>query len=449
MNPTDSDTPYSSEDDPAPLLADAPAARADPYVVWRSPEYRRYAASWFLMAFAKMVETVAIGVYIYERTGDTLSLGWIGLAQALPFILLAIPGGQIADRYNRRNVVMGSLAVNAAVSTGLMAAALGDVPVAWLYLLLFVGAISQSIGSPSRAALLPQIVPGEIFANAITWNSTIFHIASMVGPAIGGLILGKSVNAPAAFALVVACRLVSLVAITGVRGRPPGRDGQTISLESLVAGVRFVWRTKLILATITLDLFAVLFGGATYLLPAIAKDVLGVGPAGLGYLRSAEAVGAVTMAMLIAHLPPMQRAGRTLLWAVSGFGAATLILGISQTFWLSLAMMVVIGALDNVSVVVRHTLVQMLTPDEMRGRVSAVNSVFIVASNDLGGLESGMTAWAFGLTASIVGGGIGTILVVVAAARIWPQILAIGSLAEIRPPTAAAEQVEEELTGRG
>jgi MFS family permease len=199
-----------------------------------------------------------------------------------------------------------------------------------------------------------------------------------------------------------------------------------------VAGVRFVWNTKLILATITLDLFAVLLGGATYLLPIYAKDILQVGPSGLGLLRAADAVGAVGMAMAIAHLPPMRRAGITLLWAVAGYGVATIIFGLSQWFWLSMLMMFLIGALDNISVVVRHTLVQMLTPDEMRGRVSAVNNVFIVASNDLGGLESGLTAWLFTPVISVVGGGIGTILVVLGAMRLWPQILGIGSLTAIR-----------------
>ena len=187
---------------------------------------------------------------------------------------------------------------------------------------------------------------------------------------------------------------------------------ESISWQSLAAGVRFVWRTKLILATITLDLFAVLLGGATYLLPVFCEDILGVGARGVGFLRSAEAVGAVAMAILLTHLPPMRRAGRTMLWAVAGFGGATVVFGLSRLFWLSLAMMFLIGALDNVSVVVRHTLVQMLTPDAMRGRVSAVNGVFIVSSNDLGGLESGVTAWLFGPVISVVGGGIGTILVV-------------------------------------
>jgi MFS family permease len=315
----------------------------------------------------------------------------------------------------------------------LLTVALLDGPVMWIYVLLGVGAVGQALGSPSRAALLPQLVRTEVFTNAITWNATAFYIAAVTGPMVGGELMVLSENPAPAFAVVMVCRLLALASMAAVRHRSAERSEQSISWESVVAGIRFVWNTKLILATITLDLFAVLLGGATYLLPIYAKDILQVGPSGLGLLRAADAVGAVCMAMAIAHLPPMRRAGVTLLWAVAGCGVATIIFGLSQWFWLSLLMMFLVGALDNISVVVRHTLVQMLTPDEMRGRVSAVNNVFIVASNDLGGLESGLTAWLFTPVISVVGGGIGTILVVLGAMRIWPQILGIGSLAAIRP----------------
>ncbi len=423
---------------------------ADAYAVWRNGNYRLYAGSWFLLIFGKMVETVAVGVHIYRHTGDALSLGIIGLVQALPVILLAIPGGQIADRCNRRRVMMTTLAVSSVVSVGLTLAARHALDVSWFYLLLGLGAVSQALGAPSRAALLPQIVDRGIFTNAVAWNSTVFHVASMTGPAVGGLIVGMQTNTTAAFALVTACRLVSLSTLSRVRSAPTQVSQSAVSWQSLVAGIRFVWQSKLILAAITLDLFAVLLGGATYLLPIFAEDILGVGAAGLGFLRSAEAVGAVIMGVLLAHLPPMRHAGRTLLWAVAGFGAATIGLGLSRWFPVSLAMMFLIGVFDNVSVVVRHTLVQMLTPDEMRGRVSAVNSVFIVASNDLGGLESGVTAKLFGPVLSVVFGGFGAILVVLVAARKWPQILSIGSLADIRPvePGPAQQEADEELAAR-
>jgi MFS family permease len=432
----------------------------DPYAAWRIPGYRRYAASWFLLTFGKMVETVAVLVHVHDRSAARdlstvpLALGLIGLVQALPVFLLAIAGGQIADRYDRRRVIMAMLGVGTVVSVGLAMVSLAQLAVGWLYLLLGVGAVAQALGSPSRAALLPQIVPAERFATAVAWNSTVFQVASMTGPAIGGLVVGLSANASAAFVLVAVCRLSSFAAIATLRCRSQERSAESVSLESLVAGIKFVWRSRLILATITLDLFAVLLGGVTYLLPIFAEQLtrsegsgvlvrLAQGVAGqsvgspeavvVGLLRSAEAVGAVCMAVLLAHLPPMKRAGRTMLWAVAGFGAATIVFGLSQSLLLSLAMMLLIGALDNISVVVRHTLVQMLTPDAMRGRVSAVNGIFIVASNDLGGLESGLTAWLFTPVIAVVGGGIGTILVVLAAARAWPEILRIGSLNDVRP----------------
>ena len=405
-----------------------------------------------------MIKTVAVGIHVYNQTNGYLSLGFIGLAQAAPVMLLSIAGGQIADRFDRRRVLMVTLSLSTVVSLGLAATAWWNLPVTWIYALLAMGASSQALGTPSRQALLPQIVPRESFTNAVTWSSTVFQLASMTGPAIGGLIIDLSGSAAHgvakgtahAFALVVVCRVLSLLAIWWLKCQSPDRSDEPVTLATLAAGIRFVWRTKLILATITLDLFAVLLGGATYLLPAYSRDILHVGARGLGYLRSAEAIGAVVMAVLLAHLPPMRHAGRTLLWAVAGFGAATVVFGLSPWFWLSLPMMFLIGALDNISVVVRHTLVQMLTPDAMRGRVSAVNSVFIVASNDLGGLESGVTAAMFGLVWSVVGGGVGSMLVVVAASSIWPQILSIGSLKNIRPEEVSeaekkAKAEEEEL----
>lgn len=420
------------------------ATKLDPYAPWRNRDYRYYAGSWFAMTFSKQIETLAVSVHFvdtYSRADAPLALGLMALVQALPVMLLAIAGGQLADHFNRRYVLMLTLSLGTAASAGLLAVALLDGSVTWIYLLLGVGAVGQALGSPSRSAILPQLVPTGLFSNAVTWNSSVFYVASVTGPVIGGVVVAMSANLAPAFAVVLACRLLAVIGITMMRYRQTERPAQSISWQSVVAGIRFVWDTKLILATITLDLFAVLLGGATYLLPVYAKDILQVGPTGLGLLRSAEAVGAICMAMTLAHRPPLARAGVTLLWAVAGFGMATIVFGLSQWFWLSLGMMFLVGALDNISVVVRHTLVQMLTPDEMRGRVSAVHSVFIVASNDLGGLESGLVAWffgpAFGPVISVVAGGVGAILVVLGVARLWPEILAIGSLAAIRPVDVA------------
>lgn len=406
---------------------------AHPYAVWRFASYRLYAVSWFAMTFGAMMEGVAIRLVVYRWTADYLALGWIGLVRALPVLLLAIAGGQIADRFDRRGVMVVMLGVSLLVALGLAAAVAWELPLATIYLLLALGAVSQALGGPSRAALLPQIVPAEIFPNAVTWNTTVFQVAAMTGPAAGGYLLDWTGSAADCFLAVALCRVVALGAMLAVRGGGQPANEEAVSWQSVVAGIRFVWHNKLILAAITLDLFAVLLAGVTYLLPVFAEDILGVGAQGLGLLQSAEAVGAITMAVLLAHLPPMRHAGRALLLAVAGFGLATIIFGLSRSFPLSLAMMFLMGALDNISVVVRHTLVQMLTPDAMRGRVSAVNNIFIVASNDLGGLESGVAAHFLGPTGSAVAGGLGAILVVLAVTRRWPEILSIGSLQDVRP----------------
>jgi MFS family permease len=416
-----------------------PPARPDPYAAWRIGSYRLYATAWFLMTFARQIETVALSICVYHEGRSALALGWLGLVQASPVMILAIAGGQIADRLERRGVVVAMLALTSIVSLALTVAVYHQVPLLWIYLLLLVSATGQALGGPSRTALLPQLVPGENFSNAVAWNSTVFQIARVTGPAIGGLIVAWAMGVPAALALVVVCRFLAMLATIGLPRRPPDprRTAETISLASLMAGIRFVWKQKPILATITLDLFAVLFGGVTFLLPIFVEDILHFDPSvaglGVGFLQSADAAGAIVMALLLAHLPPIRRAGWTMLWAVAAYGVATIIFGLSKWFWLSFAMLFLVGAADNISVVIRHTLVQMLTPDRMRGRVSAVNNVFIVASNDLGGLESGVTAWLFGPIISVVGGGVATILIVLGAARLWPQILGIGSLHNLRP----------------
>lgn len=447
----------------------AAAKGHDPYAVWRNRDYRLFASSWVLLVMAAQIETVAVGIHIYARTGDALSLGWIGLARALPVMLLAIAGGQLADRFDRRLVMIASLSVGCIASAGLAALAFADGPVRWFYAFLLLGAIGQALGSPSRSAILPQLVPISIFSNAMVWQSSLFQVSTMVGPALGGLLLGRNDHTPPAFALALLLRLVSLVPVSMLRPCRPLEKAGDVSLRSVLAGIRFVRDNRIILATITLDLVAVLFGGVTYLLPVYAKDILHVGGLGLGLLRSAEAVGAIVMAMTIAHLPPFKRAGRAMLWAVAGFGAATVLFGVSRWFALSLVAMFLIGAFDNISVVVRHTLVQVMTPNPMRGRVSAVNNVFIVASNDLGGFESGVSARLFGGLASglgwaapglaarvagavgsVVFGGVAATAVAIGTARRWPELLSLGSLRDIKPAdeALAREQASEEEAQR-
>jgi MFS family permease len=415
------------------------AQHRDPYAAWRIANYRRYAMSWFAMTIARQIEAVAIGVYLYALTGDVLALAWQGLAMALPAILLAIAGGQLADRFDRRRVLVMTLLFTAVIAMALGAACHHHVSAPWIGALMLLNGVGQALGAPSRTALVPWIVPAKQFASAVTWNSTVFHIALMLGPVLGGLLVSTSASqgVPVALAAVVLFRLLACAGVLLVRVSPPERKQASISRETLVAGIRFVWGQKPILATVSLDLFAVLLGGVTFVLPAFAHEVLGcpsdrIG-AMVGLLRSAEAIGAICMALLLAHSSPVRRAGCTILWAVAGYGAATICLGFSRHIWMALAAMFLIGALDNISVVVRQTLTQLLTPDSMRGRVTAVSNVFIVASNELGGVESGLTASLFGLVPSIVVGGVGAIFVVLACATAWPQLLSIGSLLGLGP----------------
>jgi MFS family permease len=286
---------------------------------------------------------------------------------------------------------------------------------------------------------MPQLVPHGVFANAVTWNSTIFEVASVMGPAIGGFICARSVTLAYGFTVLCWCCTIAAVFLLPDRGAPAsdvahsGSARRMPRVTDLIAGVRFVWHSKLMLGAMTLDLFAVLLGGCTFLLPIFASDVLHVGATGFGWLRAAPSIGAIGMAMLIAHTPPFRRAGRALLVSVAGFGAATIVFGLSKNYAISFSMLVLAGAFDNVSVVIRHTLLQLLTPDPMRGRVSAVNQVFIGSSNELGGLESGLLAAWLGPVASVVIGGVGTILVVLGVGAIWPALRRLKSLTDLKP----------------
>jgi MFS family permease len=278
------------------------------------------------------------------------------------------------------------------------------------------------------STLLPGTVSPNLFATAVTWWSSTSQIASIIGPAIAGLLATFLKRLTLVYALDALGALTFLVLISLIKGRPLALARKAATLESLKEGVRFIRREKVILAAITLDMFAVLLGGAVTLLPIYATDILKVGPQGLGLMRAAPSVGALVMALLLAHRPPLQRAGRSLLLAVTGFGLATIVFGLSASFWLSIAMLALLGGLDNISVVIRRSLILTRTPDEMRGRISAVNSIFIGASNELGGFESGLTAGLFGPILSVVGGGIGTLLVVLSVAKIWPEMRRLKTL---------------------
>jgi MFS family permease len=405
-----------------------PAQRVDPYAAFRFSDYRLFTAGWFLATLGTRIQSVAIGWEMYSRTGDALSLGLVGLAQALPTMLLALPSGYLADRFSRPFLIMLSLGGMTLTSMGLATLSYAEGSVQLMYLLLFVDAAAVMVGRPARSALVPQLVPKEVFPNAVTWNTTMMNIASVMGPAIGGVVVAFSV--PAAYVMAAVSSLIFILMLGFVRlsSVAPSGPGGATTLRGFLAGIRFVWDTKIILTMMTLDLFAVLFGGAVYLLPIYAQDILNVGATGFGWLRAAPAIGAMCMAIAMIYLPPMQRAGRTLLINVALFGVATILFGISRNFFLSFVMLFLTGAVDNVSMVIRGTLQQLITPDRMRGRVSAVSSVFIGASNELGGLESGVMAHWFGPVFAVVSGGIGTLIVVTVAGLASPELRAFGPL---------------------
>ena len=400
----------------------------DPYAALRSSDYRLFAIGYVSSMIGQQMQSVAIGWELYERTGSAMVLGIVGLVQAVPIILLTLPAGQVADWFNRKHVVLMAELLMVLSSLGLAVLSYTQGAISLFYACLLLSGVARAFNQPAMSALLPSLVPTKAFSNAVTWKSSGFQIASMVGPALGGLVIALLHSATLVYVLNVVLAFTCFGFIAMIAAKPSVSSTKATTLKSLGAGISFVWQTKVILAAIALDLFAVLLGGATTLLPIFAKDILHVGPTGLGWLRAAPAIGAFSMALIIAHLPPMQRAGKTMLWAVAGFGLATIIFGISRSFWLSLLMLMLTGAFDNISVVVRHTLVQLRTPDYMRGRVSAVSSVFIGTSNELGGFESGLAAALFGPVVSVVGGGIGTIAVVLVIAQLWPQIRRLGSL---------------------
>jgi MFS family permease len=417
----------------------------DPYAALRFADYRRYLAGAVLASIGGEVLALPVGWEIYQRTGSAALLGFTGLAQFLPVLLLALPAGQAADRHSRKMLIVAAQLTMAVAALGLAAISWLQAPVPLIFACLVLAGCSRAFSMSSRVALLTQIVPAHHVANAVTWNSSGWQVATVGGPALGGLVLIWADVAIAYLATALCC-LACVVLLIPIRPHPVDRPAETRSLASLLAGVRFVWRTELLLAAITLDLFAVLLGGATALLPIYATDILDIGSFGLGCLRAAPAVGALLMAAILAHLPPLRRAGPALLGAVAGYGLATIVFGLSHNPILSFAMLALAGALDNISVVVRGTLVQLLTPDSMRGRVSAVNAVFISSSNQLGEFESGITAQWFGPVASVVVGGIGTILVVLCVMLRWPLLRRLGPLhpATVLPPELSGAEASEE-----
>jgi MFS family permease len=412
--------------------ATVPAPR-DPYAALRHGGYRKFLFGRGVFMIGMQMQTTAVGWQIYERLGSKLALGYVGLVQVIPILCLSLPAGHVADHFNRKKVIMAGLCVFLACSLGLAALSHWQGPPLLIYTLLFGLAVARAFTMPSLGALLPSIIPRGLWANAATWNSSLFELSCLAGPALAGLLIAASGAATAVFLTAAACSTTALVLFSMLRILQTIELPKAMNLHDVLGGLRFVFRTRLLLAAVSLDLFAVLLGGATSLLPVVAKDILHVGPQGFGWLRAAPSIGAIAMAFATAHLPPWRKAGKMLLWALTGFGLATIAFGLSRNYWLSMAMLVLTGVFDNLNVVIRQTLVQFITPDEVRGRVSSVNFIFIGCSNELGAFESGVTAEWFGTMPAIVAGGVGTILVVLAVIKLSPPLRRLGRLSDVHP----------------
>ena len=416
-----------------------------PYALLGSRNFVLYLSGRLVALLGQQMFVMALGWEIYDRTGSAMALGLVGLTQMIPMFLFTLPAGHVADNYNRKRIMVLMTMVTAVASLGVAVISALRAPVPWIYLCLFIGGTARTFMWAANAAYLPHLVAPKEFPRAVNWNAAMFQLSSIVGPTIAGGIIAwmarDNSTSPAALVYIInaLASLIFCVLVGMVRQQRTVTTKEPMTLRTLLTGFKFVYATKMILGIITLDMFAVFLGGATALLPIYAKDILFVGPAGLGVLRAALPVGSLLCAFILNHRRPLQKAGRAMLWAVAVFGLATIAFGLSNWFWFSLLMLFACGAADTVSIVVRHTLVQTLTPDDKRGRVSAVNNLFIGTSNELGGFESGTVAQVFGPTMghtlvagaviSVVSGGIGTIIVVGAVALIWPQIRRYGKLA--------------------
>lgn len=391
--------------------------------VFSSPNFVLFALARFLLVAALEMQSVAVGWQVYEITRRPLDLGLVGLAQFLPVVLLFLPAGHAADRFDRRRVLLVCYSGFALCSGLLLEIALRHPQsVHAIYAVLVFLGVVRSFNGPAGRALLPQLVPEEQFPSAVAWNSSIFQTATILGPALGGLLYALFRGAAAVYAGAAVVGVLAVLSLLRLRPQSRLRPREQVNLGTVLAGFRYIWREKVILGSISLDLFAVLLGGAVALLPVYAREILQTGPWGLGLMRSAPGAGAAAMAVLLAYRPLRARIGAIMLWAVAGFGLSTIVFGISRSLVLSLIMLLLTGATDMISVVIRGTLIQIATPDEMRGRVNAVDMIFIGASNELGEFESGLTAHWFGTVPAVVLGGVGTLVVIAIWAWLFPEL---------------------------
>ena len=404
-------------------VPDAGSTRHDPYAALRIPDFRRYISARICLTLATRIQGLVIGWQIFKLTNDPLALGLIGLAEAVPSIGVSLYAGHVADSVKRKNIIIATVAslLLCAVALALLATPAGlrlltrdSLSTLPLYAVIFVSGIARGFLGPAAFSFMPQLLPDrENLANAITWNSTTWQAASVLGPAIGGYLIAHLgvANAYNVAAVLLGLALLQFASVAS-RPLPVTEEARPDLKTSVLSGIRFIWSNQLILAALSLDLFAVLFGGAVALLPIFAADILKVGATGFGHLEAAPAVGSVLMAVSLTYFPLHRHAGRKLLWAVAGFGVATIFFAISTNFWLSLFLLFMTGVFDSVSVIVRSTLLHTFTPEHMKGRVSAVNNIFIGSSNEIGSFESGTLARLLGVVPSVVFGGTMTLVVV-------------------------------------
>ena len=410
-------------------MASSAGSRLAGRVAFTYPSYVLYLAARFFIVLATEMQSVAVGWQVYEITKNTLDLGLVGLFQFLPGILLFLVAGYTADRFERRRVLTLGYAGFAICSGLLLAISLSQThSVRLIYGVVVLVGVVRAFNAPASRAILPLLVPEEHFRSAFAWVQTAFEGATILGPAAGGLIYGIFRTPSPVYATAMIAAALAAVSMVGVIPKFRPRAREPFSGRAVLAGLRYIWREKMVLGSISLDMFAVLLGGAVYLLPAFASDILHTGPLGLGLLRCSPAIGAAVTALLLAHRPLGRNSGAKMLWCVAGFGAATILFGISRSMVLSMIALILVGATDMVSVVVRGILIQLFTPNDMRGRVNAVDMIFIGTSNELGGFESGTTARILGTVPAVVIGGIGAIVVTAACALLFPELRKLDEL---------------------
>jgi MFS family permease len=419
---------------------------------FRSRDFRLYQAARLVVILGAEAQSVAVAWQVYQITGSALSLGYTGLALFLPGLFFMLPAGHVADRYDKRSIILTCYSIQACATLTLLWIALHPIhSIAPIYAVLFLIGTGRCFSGPAASAMLPTLVPKDDFVNAVTWGASIYQTANAVGPMFGGILftltcvwLGRWHGAPIVYLFTLAMLVGFLALVSGIGPRPQTGEKKAFDAKTVLAGLKYVAQTRLLLGSISLDLFAVLLGGAVALMPIFAVQVLHVGPGGLGLLRAMPSLGALTVSLTLVFRPIKRRAGKTMLVCVGIFGAATVLFGLSRSLWVSMLALLAVGASDMVSVVIRSSILQLATPPEMRGRVSAGNWLFIGASNEFGEFESGLTAHWWGAVPAVVVGGIGSLIVTAVSAGIFPALRRADALTTESLQSAEAELAEAE-----